>query len=86
MTMAGRNFCVSYARPDDLKRCLSIGQSLMLDNGAFSAFTKGFEFNEDGFYKWVEPVLAHPHWCVVPDVIGGNEFENFQRMKRYPLD
>ena len=70
-TMAGKNFCISYARPDDLQRCLQIGQSLMLDNGAFSAKTRGLEFNLTGFYKWVEPLLAPPHWAVVPDVIDG---------------
>lgn len=67
--MAGRHFCVSYERPDDLRRCLRIGQSLMLDNGAFSAKTRGAEFDLAGFYNWVEPLLTHPHWAVVPDVI-----------------
>ena len=27
--MAGRLFCVSYARPDDLARCLRIAQGLI---------------------------------------------------------
>ena len=71
-SMAGQHFCVSYFRPDSLKRCLSIGQSLMLDNGAFSCFTRGVPFDLEGFYSWVEPILAHPHWAVVPDAIGGD--------------
>lgn len=70
--MAGRHFCVSYERPDDLRRCLRIGQSLMLDNGAFSAKTRGAEFDLPGFYEWLEPLLTHPHWAVVPDVIDGS--------------
>jgi hypothetical protein len=84
-TMGGKHFCVSYARPDDLKRCLRIGQSLMLDNGAFSAKTRGLPFERDGFYAWVEPLLAHPHWGVVPDVIDGSEDEQRQMVKSWPF-
>jgi hypothetical protein len=84
-TMGGKHFCVSYARPDDLKRCLRIGQSLMLDNGAFSAKTRGLPFDRDGFYDWVEPLLAHPHWGVVPDVIDGSEDEQREMVKSWPF-
>lgn len=84
-TMGGKHFCVSYARPDDLKRCLRIGQSLMLDNGAFSAKTRGLLFDRDGFYAWVEPLLVHPHWGVVPDVIDGSEDEQRQMVKSWPF-
>jgi hypothetical protein len=84
-TMGGKHFCVSYARPDDLKRCLRIGQSLMLDNGAFSAKTRGLPFDRDGFYAWVEPLLVHPHWGVVPDVIDGSEDEQRQMVKSWPF-
>ena len=83
--MGGKHFCVSYARPDDLKRCLKIGQSLMLDNGAFSAKTRGLPFDRDGFYAWVEPLLVHPHWAVVPDVIDGSEDEQRQMVKSWPF-
>ncbi len=69
--MAGRMFCVSYAAPQNLATCLRIGQSVMLDNGAFSAYTRGAPFDIDGFYDWIDPNLAHPHWAVVPDEIGG---------------
>jgi hypothetical protein len=84
-TMGGKHFCVSYARPDDLKRCLKIGQSLMLDNGAFSAKTRGLPFDRDGFYAWVEPLLVHPHWGVVPDVIDGSEDEQREMVKSWPF-
>jgi hypothetical protein len=56
--MEGRNFCVSFARPDNLAQCLRIGQSLMLDNGAFSVKTRGKVFDLQGFYGWVDPILA----------------------------
>lgn len=34
--LAGRAFCVSFFRPDNVKRCEEISPALMYDNGAFS--------------------------------------------------
>jgi hypothetical protein len=82
--MAGRHFCVSYANPQNLKACLRIGQSVMLDNGAFSAYTKGIEFDPDGFYRWIEPVLTPPHWGVIPDKIGGTVEDQHYYLARHP--
>ena len=73
MKMSGRHFCVSFAHPQDIEVCLDIGQSVMLDNGAFSAFTKGKELDFKGFCEWCDKYLQHPHWAVIPDVIDGTE-------------
>lgn len=83
--MAGKHFCVSYAAPSDLATCLRIGQSVMLDNGAFSVKTRGAVFNVDGFYRWAEPRLAHPHWAVVPDVIDGSVEQQRGMLKTWPF-
>ncbi len=85
MTMKGRNFCVSFFEPRDADVCLQIGQSVMWDNGAFSVKTRGLEFDRDGFYAWVEPKLAHPHWAVVPDVIDGTVEEQRAMVKTWPF-
>jgi len=85
MTMKGRNFCVSFFEPRDADVCLQIGQSVMWDNGAFSVKTRGLEFDLDGFYAWVEPKLAHPHWAVVPDVIDGTVEEQRAMVKTWPF-
>ena len=85
LRMVGRFFCVSYANPQNLPTCLQIGQGVMLDNGAFSAFTKGVPFNETGFYGWIEPHLAHPHWAVIPDVIGGSVEDQRSMVSRWPF-
>ena len=69
--MAGKHFCVSFARPDDADICLQIGQSVMWDNGAFTSFRRGIQFNRNAYYAWLEPRLGHPHWAVIPDVIDG---------------
>lgn len=84
-SMAGQHFCVSYFRPDNLQTCLRIGQSVMLDNGAFSCFTRKVPFDLEGFYNWLEPILSHPHWAVVPDVIGGDIETQREMVKTWPF-
>lgn len=78
--MAGRHFCVSFAARNQDRRCHELGQSVMLDNGAFSYWRAGWRYGVDdwmGFYLWVEPWLDHQTtWAVIPDVIGGSEEEN----------
>ena len=82
--MAGRHFCVSYAHPQDLKTCLRIGQSVMFDNGAYSAYTKGRELDYDGYCDWLESILSPPHWCVIPDVIDGTIEQQYGMLVKWP--
>lgn len=80
--MAGKHFCVSFAHPADADWCLTHGQSVMWDNGAFSAYTKGTFGSPPNsnllaewalqFAEWAGPRLGHPHWAVIPDVIDGD--------------
>jgi len=85
MRMAGRHFCVSFAQDQDLQKALQIGQSVMFDNGAFSAFTRGVPFDEAGYYRWLEPILAHPHFAVIPDVIDGTVEQQAEMCDRWPF-
>lgn len=85
LEMSGRHFCVSFADPRDLEDCLRIGQSVMLDNGAFTAFTKGKTFDQAAYLAWVDEHLAHPHWAVVPDVIDGDEEQQRAGIAAWPF-
>lgn len=79
MKLGGRHFCVSFARPDDVTRVHEIGQSVMLDNGAFSIWQRALRERRDGdlvdwttFYEWADRWLDYPTtWAVIPDVIDG---------------
>jgi hypothetical protein len=84
LRMAGRHFCVSFARDQDLKTCLAIGQSVMFDNGAFSTYTRGERFDSEAFYAWLGPVLYAPHWAVIPDVIGAGVEEQRLMLATWP--
>jgi hypothetical protein len=77
--LAGRCFCVSYAEPRDLQVAHEIGQSVMLDNGAFSFWTKNRAVDWTGFVEWTRPWLDYPTtWAIAPDVIDGTAEDNDQ--------
>ena len=82
--MAGKHFCVSFADPRNAEICMQIGQSVMWDNGAFTTYTSGKKFNYEAYYKWLTDKLGHPHWAVIPDVIGGDEKENKEFLQTWP--
>ena len=85
LELAGRNFCVSHAAPQDLARAHLIGQSVMLDNGAFSAWKSGKATNWEGFYKWCDPWLDCPTtWAVIPDVIDAGTQEQDALLREWP--
>jgi hypothetical protein len=76
LELPGRNFCVSYADPRDVAVCHEIGQSVMLDNGAFSFWKTGKAVDWNGYIEWAEPWLDHhTTWAVIPDVIDGDRRE-----------
>jgi hypothetical protein len=86
MELRGRHFCVSHARPDDVVRCHEIGQSVMLDNGAFSAWKRGHEPNWTAFYEWCEVWLQHPtSWAVIPDVVDGGSQLQDALLREWPF-
>lgn len=83
--MTGQSFCVSFAEPRDADFCEAFGQSVLWDNGAFSAYTKGITINEAELHKWLEPRLRHPHRAVVLDVIDGDVDVQRAAIERWPF-
>jgi hypothetical protein len=83
--LSGRCFCVSHAAPGDVSRCHQIGQSVMLDNGAFSKWKTGKATNWASFYAWCDPWLSFPTtWAVIPDVIGAGPETQEALLKEWP--
>lgn len=83
--LAGRNFCVSFSDRRDIEVCHRIGQSVMIDNGAFSAWTRNATTNWDEYYKWCEPWLEYQTtWAVIPDVVDGGEIQNDDLLAEWP--
>lgn len=74
----GRHAMVSFEHPQQIEVAAEICQSIVLDNGAFSAWRGGFVHDFKGYKDWCRKWLKHPavDWCVIPDVIGGTEAQN----------
>lgn len=76
-TLAGRHFCVSFAAPAQVAVCHEIGQSVMLDSGAFTAWTQGRDVDWHEYARWATGWLDYQTtWYVLPDVIDGDEHDN----------
>jgi hypothetical protein len=84
--LAGRNFCVSFYRPEQVERVHDQAQAVMLDNGAFSAFTQGKPVSDwSAYYDWSDRWLDYPTtWAVIPDVIDAGTQEQDALLREWP--
>jgi hypothetical protein len=85
--MRARHAMVSFEDPRQIAEAAEICQSIVLDNGAFSAWCRGREYDFDGYRDWCALWLRHPcvDWCVIPDVIDGTEERNAALIKEWQL-
>lgn len=84
-SLAGRHFCVSHARPEQVARAHEIGQSVMLDNGAFSKWKRGYETNWSAYYAWTDRWLHTPStWAVIPDEIDAGSQQQDALIREWP--
>ena len=61
--------------------------SVMLDNGAFSAWRRGIVIDWKNYYRRAEPWLRNSPttWAVIPDVIDGDEAANDLLIRQWPF-
>jgi hypothetical protein len=86
MELRGRHFCVSHARPVDVRRAHQWGQSVMLDNGAYSKWKRGAETDWPAYYAWCDLWLIFPTtWAVIPDVIDGGSQLQDALLREWPF-
>ncbi|CDZ55057.1 hypothetical protein [Neorhizobium galegae] len=85
--LAGRHVCISYAtkRAAQVAIALRIMQSCMFDNGQYTLYQQGGKEDVYGFYDWIDPMLGHPHWAVVPDRINGDVDQQRALVKTWPF-
>jgi hypothetical protein len=83
--LAGRHFCVSHAYPQQVARMHEIGQSVMLDNGAFSKWKSGKATDWTAFYVWADQWMHTPTtWAVVPDEIDAGSQQQDALLREWP--
>lgn len=85
-SLAGRHFCVSHAAPQDIERVHQIGQSVMLDNGAYSKWKQGKATDWPAYYAWTDRWLDYPTtWAIIPDEIDGGSQVQDALIREWPF-
>lgn len=86
LRLAGSHFCVSHAKPQQVELVHKIGQSVMLDNGAFSAWRRGYVPDWSAYYEFCDRWLDYPTtWAVIPDLVDGDEEDNSRLCRAWPF-
>ena len=78
-----RHACVSFAYPEQVALAFEVGQTVMLDNGAFTAWKQGEPLDVEGYVAWVKEWERHPafSFCLIPDSVDGGVEENDRLLK-----
>lgn len=82
---ATRHACVSFAATEQLALIAEVCQSFILDNGAFTTWKQGKDFDFDGYCEFVREWGAHPgcDFVLIPDVIDGGIDANRKMVARW---
>ena len=80
MALMSKHAMISYARPETISLVAEICQSFTIDNGAFSAWKSGKEFDIGGYAEFIMDWYRHPafDWYIIPDVIDGDADDNMK--------
>lgn len=85
--LAGRHALIPYPRPEDCAVAFDVCQTVIFDNGAFTAWKQGSPITDwQGYYDWCEEWYRHPAfgWAIIPDVIDGSEDDNDLLLDEWP--
>jgi hypothetical protein len=80
--------CIRHGEDGQLAVAISVCQSIMLDNGAFPAWTKGITITDwTPYYLWAAECQRLPlcDFAIIPDVIDGDEAANDDLLDEWPL-
>lgn len=72
----GRHAFVSYSAQQDLSIALHRCQTVALDNGAYSHWRSGSDYNPADVMEWAASIGHAIDFLVIPDKIDGTEREN----------
>lgn len=75
-SLTNKNALISFANPQDLEIAIKTCNKIILDNGAFSFWTKKKSVNWAEYYQWVCKNYEKIDHFIIPDVIDGTEKEN----------
>jgi hypothetical protein len=83
--LSGKHAMISYADTADLEIIAEVCQTFCFDNGAFTTWKQGKEFDMEGYAAWVEQWIRHPafDFYVIPDVIDGTPEEGMRLIAKW---
>lgn len=84
--LMGRHCLIPFAYQSDVGAAAEVAQSFVFDNSAFTAWKGGAPVDAEGYTRWCDQWKRHPglDWCLIPDVIDGNEAENDAMIRAWP--
>ena len=77
--LSGRHALIPFPRQEDCETAFDVCQTVVFDNGAFTAWKQGEPITDwSGYYEWCREWCRHPAfaWAIIPDVIDGSEEDN----------
>lgn len=80
---------ISFANPQQTELAFAVADSVALDNGAWPIFAAGNgAIDVPAYLEWVKTWYRHPafDWCLIPDIIDGDEKANDALIDSWPLD
>lgn len=86
--LRGRHALIPFPRQEDCAIAFEVCQSVVFDNGAFSAWKQGGPILDwSAYYDWCREWHRHPAfaWAIIPDVIDGSEEDNDALIAEWPL-
>lgn len=86
-SFAAKHAMVSFEHPEQMDVSAEICQSVVMDNGAFSAWKQNKPYDFTGYVSWVDAWHRHPavDWHIIPDQIDGDENTNNDLIKNWPF-
>lgn len=85
--LQGRHALIPFPRQEDCATAFDVCQTVIFDNGAFTAWKQGEPIlDRSGYYEWCESWHRHPAfaWAIIPDVIDGSEADNDALLDEWP--
>jgi hypothetical protein len=77
--LQGRHALIPFPRPEDVEAAFEVCQTVVFDNGAFTAWKRGQPITDwSAYYDFCRTWCRHPAfaWAIIPDVIDGTEADN----------
>ena len=85
--LRNRHALIPFPRQEDCAVAMQVCQTVVFDNGAFTAWKQGQPITDwTPYHEWCDEWHRHPAfaWAIIPDVIDGSEDDNDELLDEWP--